>query len=172
MITHKIEKLIEEALSPKEERYLLNVQNFDRISNYNKIDQRTDWYFPNYRIRHSVAKGKDNWDTWSKISNSQAGLKEKKKIMIKPQNENDLHKKASFAIEVISKRPFINGKELYLEKVKVFKNGKYIKEFYTTETETPEDKDKIKYLQKLPEVKSIKNMGEKNLRQITKEMIR
>ena len=166
----KIDKLLEEANRfQKEERYLLNVQNFDNLSNYNKIDQRTDWYFPNYRIRHSIAKGKNNWDIWTKINDSQAGLSKKQKIKIKPQDEDDLNKKASFVLEVISKRPYVNNKELYLEKVRVFKNGKLIKEFYTTETETPRDKDNLKYLLKLPEVKSIKNIGEKNLRQIVNE---
>jgi hypothetical protein len=169
-------ELIEEvskARDDQEERWLLTANNFDSLTNKNKVDQRSDWYFPTYRIRHTIQKGPNiNIDTWQKIDEAQGGLIQKKKTEIKPHDENLLDKKALFRIDVLSKRPTVNERELYLEKVRIYRNGKFIKEFVTTETEGADEIPGIKTLVKLPQINSIKRLGPITLKEIVTKMIK
>jgi hypothetical protein len=170
-ISQKIDKLIEEATN-QEIRYLIDAPGFDKLANPNSLDQRTDWYFDNYRIRHHQSKGRDNFDNWQKIQDSQAGQIHKKKTPISPQKEKELDRDALFRIVVYSKRPEIDGKELYLEKVKIFKNGKFIGEFITTETEGVEDERNVKLLTRVPGIQSVKRLGPVSLKSIVKGKIK
>ena len=167
---NKIDRLIEEATN-QEIRYLIQATGFDKIPNYNKVDQRTDWYFDDHRIRHHQAKGKDNFDNWQKIQDSQAGQIHKKKTPISPGNEKELDRDALFRIDVYSKRPFVKGKELYLEKVRIFKNGKFVGEFVTTESEGAEDEKNIKLLTEVPGIQSVKRLGPVSLKSIVRKRL-
>ena len=175
MIEQKIEKLIEEAVKARddqEERWLLTATNFDSLNNPNKIDQRTDWYFPTYRIRHITQKGpKINLENCKKNDEAQSGLIQKKKTPIKPQNEKELDKDAIFRLDVTSKRPVVDGQELYLERIRVYKKGKFIKEFIATETEGAQEIPGVKKLVKLPQITSIKRLGPITLKEIVMKMI-
>jgi len=153
----------------KEIRYLLDVKDFDKISSKYKVDYREDWYFDNYRIRHSYSEPKRSLNGWFKIYDNQASNSNKKKIKISTPNKKliqEMNKKALFYIKVYSKEWNQDNQNFYIEKVELYKNEKLIKEFYTTEAESKEDLKMIENLKKLPFIKKVEKIGEKSLKQI------
>ncbi len=170
-VSQKIDILLESALQ-NEVRFLLNVNNFDRLKNKNGIDFRHDWYFNDHRIRHIVQKGPGlNYDEWQKIQNSEGSKAVKRKTRLSPQNEKSLDKTANFKLEVDSKRPEVDNQELYLERVKVISKENELY-FYTTEAESTEDLQRTKLLTKLPEVTRVTRVGEKSLQDIARDKLK
>ena len=94
-------------------RYILTISD----SNFNKLPPklctREDWYFKDYRIRKYNCKQKNQFQ-WIKIMNSSSGLVKKKSITIKEPSKEELQK-ADLYLNIVSKRPIIKGKELYLD---------------------------------------------------------
>ena len=159
----------------KEIRYLLDVENFNKIPSKYKIDYREDWYFDNYRIRHSYSEPKRPLNGWFKIYDDQASNSNKKKIKISIPNKKliqEMNKKALFYIKVYSKEWNQNNQNFYIEKVELYKNEKLIKEFYTTEAESKEDLKMIEELKKLPFIKKVEKIGEKSLKQICLDFLK
>ena len=159
----------------QEQRYKIDMseQAFDKLSNYNSVDYREDWYFANYRIRHMVQKGPNkSEDGWYRIDNSQASQVTKKKIKITPMNTQKLDQGANFKLRVESKRPFYDGVELYLERVKIYKAGKYITSFITTETESVKDEANMKFIAKINGIRGIQKLGPISLQNIVKEILK
>jgi len=167
----KIDKLIQES-SFHEVRYLVDAPGFDGLANKNKVDYREDWYFKDYRIRHSVIHNEKMVSVWSKIYNNQSGLAEKKKIVIQQPDVKKLDRESIFKLHIISKRPIYNDTELYIEKVSVYKNNKKITEFVTTEVENAVEMDELKLLKKVNGINNITRVPEKNLRSIVLKKIK
>ncbi len=166
----KIDYLIESML-PQEQRFIIQANNFDSLENKNFVDTRSDWYFDNHRIRHIVQKGpKVKLDAWQQINSKEDTNSVKKKTTIGPQNETKLDKESNFRITVISKRPVVDGTELYLEKAIITKDNDKI-EFVTTEAEDTEDLKRIKLLTKLPQITGVKAIGAKSMKDIARDKL-
>ena len=101
--------------------------------------------------------------------NSSSGLVKKKRITIKEPSKEELQK-ADLYLNIVSKRPIIKGKELYLEKVNAYKDNKKIS-FYSTEVETQEGINNIKLLKEIG-VTKIQQVKEKSLKDLTLTLIK
>jgi hypothetical protein len=151
-------------------RYKVTVPNFFTLTNKNSIDQRIDWYFPEYRIRHSEKKGPDGeFSTWYKIYNTESGQAVKLKIEIEKPSARELDK-ALFKLVIYSKRPRIDGIELYLEQVHIYEGSKFIATFIATEAENESDVERVQMLEKIPGCK-VQEIGQKPLRKIVQDII-
>jgi len=130
--------------------------------------ERTDWYFKNHRIRKFDSKLK-NYYGWQKMVGN--GTVHKKITNISKQNINELDKTSDFKLRIESKRPVINGKELYLERATLSKNGKVIDVYYTSEAETKSGLKDMKLLEKIPGTK-VKNIGEVSMKEMVKKKLK
>lgn len=144
-------------------RYILTISDSDFNKLPPKLCTREDWYFKDYRIRKYNCKQKNQFQ-WIKIMNSSSGLVKKKSITIKEPSKEELQK-ADLYLNIVSKRPIIKGKELYLEKVNAYKDNKKIS-FYSTEAETQEGINNIKLLKEIG-VTKIQQVKEKSLKDLT-----
>jgi len=148
----------------KEIRYTLDMTDatFNRLPP-KTICRRTDWFFDTYRIRHFEQK-KLNIFSWQKISNASKGLVNKKIEQISPIKEiSKLDNTCKIKLVVDSKRPIVDGYEMYIEKVTAYKNGKAIKTIYSTEVETKLGQRKTKDLLKISGITNLQNKGNKSL---------
>jgi len=156
----------------KELRYIVKIP--DNIFNQlppKKKHQRTDWYFQGYRIRH-FESDLYNWDKWLKIVGDN-GLTEKRKIQLTKPSKKEIEKfdsTSKFKITALSKYPVINDKELYIEKVSIYKKGKLIDSFYSSEVETENDLKNIELLNKISGV-TFKSIGNATMEEmVTKKL--
>lgn len=87
------------------------------------------------------------------------------------QDINKLDKNCSIKLEMVSKYPIVDGKEVFFEKVTATKNNKvYI--FYSSEAETPEHLENIKAINNVNGFKKITNCGHINLKDLTEKVIK
>jgi hypothetical protein len=134
----------------QEIRYLLKIPNFNALENKNGVDQRTDWYFPTYRIRHTQQFGPNrNIDQWCKIFDGENSQPVKEKLIIS-EPAGDLLNQSVFKLIIYSKRPVIKNTELYLEQVYLYEGSRLQLTYITTEAESEEDLNNIELLKEIP----------------------
>ena len=161
-------QLILEASLPNEIRYEIKMSDsvFDNIKNVVSPDNRTDWYFNNYRIRLLKDGSKI---IRQKINDSSMTLVNKKKQTLSSINTKLMDKTCDFKLHVESKRPVIDGKELYLERVTLYSKNKTVT-YITTEVETEEGLKELELLKKLPA--KLKKLGVVSMKDIALKHIK
>lgn len=170
-ILETIKLLQEETMLNKEIRFTMDIKNFDSLKNHVVPDYRTDWYFNGYRIR--VIHSRTPKPVWQKIMSASAGKAVKKKTIIGEQDKGKLDKTCNLKLHMVSKRPVVNGTELYLEKTEAFdpKSNKRIS-FYSTEAESDKDLKEVKLLLKIPGISNLRNLGEINNETLAKKLLK
>ena len=154
----------------KEIRYIIefNDLKFDKLSP--KKEFRVDYYFPSYRIRKFLIDGKE---TWQKIT-GEKGLVKKQTSIISKQNEQSLMQTCDFKLTMQPKRPKVDNKELFFEKV-TFTPGK-IKgssfSFYSTETESSAHTESLNKFRFIDGLKSMKQVKEKSLSDLALKLLK
>jgi len=161
----------------KEIRFVIEMKNdkyFDKLRDRRYPNYRIDYYFPNFRIRKQMYGDRQGWLRVDEDWNGQAV---KKKIPLDEKNIDiiKMEHTCDFKIYVRSKDPIVNGVELYLERVTVYKNEKPVNKFYTTEMEFSNEEEfnhakrKLTLLEKMDGVKKLIYIGEKPLNEIVRE---